>query len=516
MRSTFMGLETNKRGLFTQQTALYTTGHNISNANTLGYSRQRVNMQATPGFPRPGLNQPNYPGHLGTGVEAGSIQRIRDEFIDRQYRQETNRLGYWESTVKSISQMEDVMDEPSKYGINQAFTDFWKSMEDITKDPQLSAARQVLIANGRTLADSFNYMDQQLKKIQGNIGNEIKVTTDNVNSLLKQIAQINKQIEMVEPSGYVPNDLYDVRDVLVDELNKQLPVSILREKTGGLAKDVAEGTMTITYVPTDGSAPITLVKGKEYAALAVMDRNGLRVDGEEDDPATGSFAEFQEFRVSAIGDPPADPTTGSFTINYAQLHKEGGGLRALIEAYGHDTGQGLYPEMLANLDTLANEFITTFNTIHRAGFGLNDTLGNRDFFSGTTARDFRVVITDPEDVAVSDTAGESGNNKNMLELAALQSKANAILGQATFQNYYRGITGNLAVRGKEADTNVKNSQALHLQIANNRASMSSVHLDEEMTNMITFQQAYNANARMITVVDETLDRIINGMGRVGL
>ncbi|CAM5565144.1 Flagellar hook-associated protein 1 OS=Lysinibacillus sphaericus OX=1421 GN=flgK PE=3 SV=1 [Lysinibacillus sphaericus] len=96
MRSTFMGLETSRSGLFTQQSALYTTGHNISNANTLGY-HQRVNMQATPGFPTAGLNTPNYPGHMGTGVETGSIQRIRDEFIDRQFRQETNKLGYWES-----------------------------------------------------------------------------------------------------------------------------------------------------------------------------------------------------------------------------------------------------------------------------------------------------------------------------------------------------------------------------------------------------------------------------------
>lgn len=520
MRSTFMGLETSKRGIFTQQTALYTTGHNISNANTLGYSRQRVNMEATAGFPYPGLNSPTYPGHLGTGVEAGSIQRIRDEFIDRQYRQETSRLGYLGSTVKSISQMEDIMDEPSKYGINQAFTNFWKSMEDITKDPQLMAGRQVLLAEGRTLAESFNYMDRQLKKIQGNIGNEIKVTTNDVNSILKQIAHINKQIETVEPSGYVPNDLYDARDVLVDELNKQLPVSIKREKSGGLAKDVAEGTLTITYEPSDGSPPITLVEGREYAALAAVDRNGNPVDGEEDDLVTGSFAEFQEFRISDIGDPPDDPMAGLSTISFDQLHKEGGGFRALIEAYGHSfnngTGQGLYSEMVANLDKLANEFITEFNAIHRAGFGLDDTVGNRDFFSGTTARDFAIVITKPEDVAVSDTVGESGNNKNMLKLAELQSKTNANLGQATFQNYYRGITGDLAVKGKEAATNFKSSQALHLQIENNRAAMSSVSLDEEMTNMITFQQAYNASARMITVVDETLDKIINGMGRVGL
>src|SRR5699024_11758653 len=97
MRSTFMGLETNKRGLYTQQSALYTTGHNISNANTLGYSRQRVNMESTTGYPGVGLNSGTMPGFLGTGVQSGSIQRIRDSFVDQQYRQESTKLGYWEA-----------------------------------------------------------------------------------------------------------------------------------------------------------------------------------------------------------------------------------------------------------------------------------------------------------------------------------------------------------------------------------------------------------------------------------
>ena len=515
MRSTFMGLETSKRGLFTQQTALYTTGHNISNANTLGYSRQRVNLQATPGFPTAGLNQPIYPGHLGTGVEAGSIQRIRDEFIDRQYRQETNKLGYWDSTAKSIAQMEDIMSEPSEFGINQSFTDFWKSMEDVIDNPKDAAARQVLIAKGKSIAESFNYMDRQQKLIQGNIGNEIKVSTDKVNSILKQIAAINKQIQEVEPSGYVPNDLYDARDLLVDELNENIPVSISMQKSGGLAKDVAEGSMTITYVPADGSAPIKLVDGREYAALATMDTNNQRVDGEVDEQATGGYFEFKEIKISAVGEPPADPATGPHKIDYSQMDPGKGTIRALIDAYGHSGGQGTYPEMVANLDNLANEFITEFNKIHRAGVGLDNSTGI-DFFSGTTARDFKVEITDPKQVAVSDTAGEEGNNQNMRKLAELQKQAQANLKQGTFQSYYKSLVGDLAVKGQEAERSAFNSKTLHLQISNNRDSMSSVSLDEEMTNMITFQQAYNANARMITVVDETLDKIINGMGRVGL
>lgn len=513
MRSTFMGLEASKRGLFTQQSALYTTGHNISNANTLGYSRQRVNMQATTGYPMAGLNSPTYPGHLGTGVETGSIQRIRDQFIDRQYRQETNKLGYWESSAKSISQMEDIMKEPSEYGINQAFTNFWKSMEDVVDNPKDAAGRQVLISKGQALAESFNYMDKQLKLIQGNIGNEINVSTEKVNSILKQIAAINKQIQAIEPNGYVANDLYDARDVLVDELNEYIPVSISMVKSGGNANAIAEGTMTIKFKPANGGDEITLVDGKNYASLASVDTNGKAVDGDVDDQATNGYTEFGAINVSGLGDPPAGGA--AHTLSYNDLEKGKGKLLSLIDAYGHSGGEGLYPEMLKKLDVLVKEFVNAFNEQHKTGF---DADGNQgvDFFTGTTAGDIKVAISDPKQVAASGVAGEEGNNDNMRLLAELQSKTQPNLQNATFQTYYKSLVGQLGVKGQEAISNAYNSATLHLQITNNRASQSSVSLDEEMTNLITFQQAYNANARMITVVDETLDKIINGLGRVGL
>lgn len=506
MRSTFMGLETSKRGLFVQQSALYTTGHNISNANTDGYSRQRVNMQATAGYPYPGLNSPTYPGHLGTGVEAGSIQRIRDQFIDRQYRQETNKLGYWESASKSISQMEDIMTEPSEFGINQAFTDFWKSMEDVIDNPKDTAGRQVMISKAQALAESFNYMDKQLKLIQGNIGNELSVSTDKVNSILKQIAAINKQIQAVEPNGYVPNDLYDARDLLVDELNEYMPVSIEMVKSGGLASSVAEGSMTITF---NG---IELVNGNKYAHINALDAKGQQVNGEVDN-TTGAYNEFAGFAISGIADPPTASTTVNVTYN--QLDKAKGKLLSLVDAYGHSNGQGLYPEMLKNLDALVKEFVDAFNAVHQDGFDLDGNQG-KPFFSGNSASTIKVEISDPKEIAASGTAGEEGNNENIRKLALLQSQTFTNLQNGTFQSYYKSLVGKLAVKGQEAARNEYNSGTLQLQIMNSRASVSSVSLDEEMTNMITFQQAYNANARMITVVDETLEKIINGMGRVGL
>lgn len=571
MRSTFMGLETSKRGLFTQQSALYTTGHNISNANTEGYSRQRVNMTPTLGYPGTGLNSPMTAGHIGTGVEADSVQRIRDQFIDRQYRQETNKLGYWESRTNAISQMEDLMSEPSEYGLNEAFNLFWSSMQDVSTNPEDAASRKVAVQRAESLADSFNYFDTQLKQIQGNLGNEIDVSTTQINSILKQIAELNKQIQAVEPNGYMPNDLYDARDVLVDQLNEYLPVSVESVKSGGNALAIAEGSYTIKYTAANGTS-LTLVEGKEYAEIKALDSTGAKVDGNVDNLNTGEYNGFAQISVSNIGMPPAGTEQGTFT--QADFEDSKGKLLALIDSYGYveyDAGgniiqdasgasivKGYYPEMNQQLDKLAQVFVEAFNTVHQAGYTLNSTTTSTApdgglFFVGEgatatsagkiTASTIRVsddVKNDSTKIAASSAPGEEGNGKWATELANLQSKAVTAAGftidldltnpndanvtyipttnlaGATFQSFYESLVGQLGVDGQESQRLQYNTETIRLTVENNRASMSSVSLDEEMTNMITFQQAYNANARMVTVIDETLDKIINGMGRVGL
>ncbi|WP_342559413.1 flagellar hook-associated protein FlgK [Metasolibacillus sp. FSL K6-0083] len=526
MRSTFMGLEINKSGLFLQQSALYTTGHNIANANTLGYSRQRVNMQALPGYPSPGLNSPKMPGHLGTGAEAHSVQRVRDEFIDRQYRQETNKLGYWEEQTKAIEQMEDILSEPSEFGINKSFDNFWQAMQDVVTNPKDTAARQVLIAKARALAESFNYTDKQLKTIQSNIGAQIEADTNTVNSLLRQIADINRQIMAVEPNGYVTNDLYDARDVLVDRLNEYLPVQVERVPSGGNASPVSEGSLTITYRPVGSAEPIILVHGKEFAEISINNASG-KINGTE--PLEPFTEMLVDWKGSALADivPPIDKLNSGAVLainesyDYSTFESGKGKLLSNINSYGHSGNQGLYPEAIANLNALVEEFVTVINNQHRLGIDLDGNLGD-DFFdpAGITAATIRVLITEADKIAASDTSnntdGEKGNNGNILEMARLQTEVRTNLKNGTFQSFYKSMIGDLGVKGQESIRNEYNSGTLRLSVENKRAAMSSVSLDEEMTNMIMFQQAYNANARMITVVDETLDKIINGMGRVGL
>lgn len=516
MRSTFMGLETNKRGLNTQQSGLYTTGHNISNANTPGYSRQRVNMQATAGFPGVGLNTPTMPGFLGTGVEAGSIQRIRDSFVDQQFRQESNKLGYWESRSKAISQMEDVLAEPSAYGLQKTLSEFWSSLQTLAVNPENGGARAVVVQRGEAVADSFNYMHKSLSEIQTNLGKEIGVSTKDINSMLEQIADLNRQIAQVEPNGYMPNDLYDARDMLLDELSSYVPIETTYEKSGGRALAIAEGTVTVKIKTNDTAKPfITVVKNSESSVLKPVGKDGTDTEGNPMGPIVS-------FSISG----------GPEEVNTVEINnmQNAGALKSLVNSYGYldslGAEKGLYPDMLAELDKMAAAFATAFNTVHKGGADLE---GNTDvvFFvnkdddsemniTAATLSVNKEIVAEPKKVAASDalTGAEVGNGKNAKKLADVQFATIGGL-DTTIQTYYSGVIGRLGVEGQQAERLTLNTSTLLGAVSNRRDSISSVSLDEEMTDMIKFQQAYNASARMITVVDETLDKIINGMGVVG-
>ncbi|MDN4606791.1 flagellar hook-associated protein FlgK [Sporosarcina highlanderae] len=493
MRSTFMGLETNKRGLYAQQSGLYTTGQNISNANTLGYTRQRVNMQATQGLT-------SSPGLLGTGVEASSIQRIRDSFVDNQFRQESNKLGYWESRSNAIAQMEDIIGEPSEYGLQKSLSEFWSSLQTLATSPSSSGARAIVIQRGQDVAESFNHLHSSLTEAQTNIGKEISFSTDRINSLLEDVARLNGQISGMESAGYLPNELYDQRDILLDELSTYLPIETKYEKTSGGTSAIAEGTVTVSLKMNDG-VRVELVKGKEYGELAINPTELQASDGNQ---------LIQGIIIKAVD--KTDP------VNYDHsAFADSGKLKSLINSYGTSDGNGLYPKMIDDLNKMAEALANEFNRIHGEGIDLDGNEGDI-FFVWTSEGTLLVnqdLIDDPRKLAASSSADEIANADNAKALLAIQTSPLDDLNKSTIQNFFSGIIGKLGVNGQQAERNAFNTASLQGAAANRRDSISAVSLDEEMTDMIRFQQAYNASARMITVIDETLDKIINGMGLSG-
>lgn len=493
--STFHGLEMAKQALFTQQAALYTTGHNIANANTEGYTRQRVNFEANSAFPAAGRNRPEIPGQIGTGVKAGSVQRIRDEFLDVQFRGENSLAGYWEKRAESLGRMESLMNELNDTGLSKSMDDLWGALQDLAVNPTNSGARSVVVQRGIALADTFNYYNNTLSKIRSDLRGEIDVTVQSANTILKQVDSLNEEIKKLEVNGYVTNDLYDQRDVLIDRLSEIMDIDVEYTPSSDYANELTQGLATIK---TNG---ITLVDPENGA-------NEISVEPDSNENPVQA--------IQVIGN-----NGGSIDIPQQQ-----GTLQSLIEAYGYEENgvtKGDFVEMQNTLADIAEQFKDAFNKVHASGIDLvegKDTL--QEFFI-YNEKDGKMsvnqdIIDDPNLIAASDgTDGAAGDGSNALKLAGVFDDPLNFDGASntSVKDYYGSVTGSLAVRVQEANRMSANTGVLLSQVASQRQAVSSVSLDEEMTNMIKFQHAYNAAARSMTATDELLDRIINNLGLVG-
>ncbi|MCM3791475.1 flagellar hook-associated protein FlgK [Domibacillus indicus] len=519
MRSTFMGLETAKRGMFTQQSALYTTGHNISNANTPGYSRQRVNFQTTTPYPAVGLNRPNIPGQMGTGVEAGSVQRIRDAFVDVQYRNENNKLGYWSERADALTKVEDIINEPSEQGLAKTFNELWDSLQTLGGSPTNDGARSVVIERLQSVTETFNYMYDSLKAMKDDYGNQLDVTEKAVNSILSQINDVNQQIKETEPNGYLPNDLYDKRDALVDELSQYVNISVERVPNGGNSLPIAEGTYKIFLADENGTATTNeLVNGEGYTQL------DIQTDG---DKVTQIV--FASYTKDGAAGGNAYSGTAAISGTKDAVTFSRGEIRALIEAYGYSDGTktvGMYSNMLSDLNTLAEAFVSEFNEVNSAGKRIDGTtpgaiLEITDTANAAGSIQLVAGITG-KDIGASSN-GEAGDGTNAYNLANIFTDKSLIVTDSTttpvtttsINEFFESVIGRLGVDSQQASRTATNVEVLRTSAETNRNSISAVSLDEEMTNLIQFQHAYNGAARMITVVDEMLDKIINGMGTGG-
>lgn len=477
MSSIFFGLEIGRRGLQAQQRALDVTAHNVANANTPGYTRQEAVMAAADPIPVPSLHMPSGAGQLGTGVEITAIRRLRDAFIDLQIRNESRSLGYWEARQENLNKIEGIFNEPSDSGLQSVFELFWQSLEELSKNPESLAARSLVLERAQTLTETFNHLDSRLQELQQDLNATVKIKVDEINSLGRQIADLNQQILKIEVMGARANDLRDRRDLLVDQLAKIVPVQVQED---------GRGVLTVTL----GGCP--LVQGAQLNRLAVV----------ENDP--GFYDVVWE------------------TPKGREVAVDGGYLGGLLEMR-----DDYIPDLREKLDNLAAEFAKEFNVIHSRGYDLNGDQGVNFFVNGekTAPDDITADITagnialnpellgHPEKIAAA-TQIEKGDGSNALALAGLKHQTIDGLG-TTFDDYYRSTIGVLGVDAQQAVRMKENQELLVSQLENNRQAVSGVSLDEEMINMIKFQHAYSAASRLITALDEMLEIIINRMGVVG-
>ncbi len=222
--STFMGLEVGKRALSVSRVGLDVTAHNIANANTEGYTRQRAEQIASSAYAAPSMFASAYPGQIGTGVEIFQIQRIKLDFFDNRIQHETQQHNRYKNLYQNLQQVELLLNEPSDNGIRSVMDKFWQSMMDLSNDPETPATRRVVIENGIALSNSFSQMTDEMTTLRDNLNTEIIHRVGETNRLVEEIAELNKKIASIKNMNDNPNDLLDRRDLLLGKLSELINI----------------------------------------------------------------------------------------------------------------------------------------------------------------------------------------------------------------------------------------------------------------------------------------------------
>ena len=304
--SSFMGLQTALRGLLAQQRALDVTSHNVANANTVGYSRQEAVMAAADALVLPsGALQNGAGAQIGTGVEVEAYRRIRDVFLDLQYRAQAMRLGEYAAKSRSLDQVELALAEPGENGIAAQLERFWSGWADLANSPESQATRQALVEHARSLAASYAALDRQLATVSQQAADEytsITAVPGEVSQIANEIAQLNTAIRNAQSSGSQPNDLYDHRDALLDRLSALGQVSTTDNGDGTI--DVAFGGAALPLVDNttvNWPQALTAPGGKLGALLTLSSPTGTIASYRADlNAAAKSLADT----VNALHAPP--------------------------------------------------------------------------------------------------------------------------------------------------------------------------------------------------------------------
>lgn len=634
MRSTFAGLNTVVLGLAAQKMSLDTVGHNVANANTDGYSRQRVNLiTSTP--------QTIYTGNggsaqIGNGTLAQSITRIRDSHIDKQMWKESSTLGYGQTMLDNLTKIEGVFQEPTETGMQTVLDKFWKAWNTLSTDGSNNSARTALRECGVGLVDAIQQANTQLTNMISDINDVVNLKVSSVNQITSEMLSLNKQIVNVEAGGVDhANDLRDRRDLLVDQLSSLVNVRVTETANGSYTVQSSGYTLvdytsatklktvqdmdpdyeygTVRVVTADTEEPISFTGGEIAGLIDARDKTS---DGTDDAKETdisckaylnklSSMSQFllQEFNAvqrdgyglggeadtgynffgmqgnntsttdyndpvgietifnlapgvkpkakdwinqlhvnedlfdatNGLGHIAAKTKVGSLTITQSDPKSPkisiGGNYSTgvtLPATYDVTVKRDTTTGKITSIDYSVNSGVVTSLTPPFS----DSATGTTKIYLGTPPTppalptcltitvDSIDTRTSPADCKYSfTTLKESQGNAagdNAVNLAnRLKVDISTNLGKSSLDTYYGSMIGALGVQADNADRLTTNQTTLVSQITNWRSSVSGVNLDEELSDMIRFQKGYSSAARVLTTMDEMLDKLINETGRVG-
>lgn len=487
MRTTFGSFNIATSGLFASQRSLDTTSHNISNVNTAGYSRQIALQRAT---------IPTYSpvGIVGTGTETYDIIRMRSSYLDVKYWGQNKTYKEWSVKQEQLETLEGVFNEPSDTGIRIVMDDFFTALEELSKKSGDSTCRVAVVEKAITLAATIKRNGNELVNAIRDINFSVKNKVSEINSLSEQISNLNKHIFGFELGGSKANDLRDQRNVLLDKLSSIVNITVaeMPAPNGNSYLDVKIGG-------------ITLINHTDYNKLTTND-----VQEEVTDLGGGKIS-------YVVWD----------GVDNQEVKIESGELRGLLDVRdgnGEDFNYRGIPYYLNKLNEFVRGFVSKFNEQHNQGVDYNGDQGQNFFYQPPDLNDlnctnFEVdnhIIENPNTIAASSQDNGQSNNDNISLLIELRNRKDLFAdSNGTPDDFVKAMLSALAVDSNQAQRMTTNSQALVDLTDNRRISESGVSLDEEMANMVKFQQAYNASARMITTLDAILDTTVNRLGLVG-
>ena len=460
MSGTLSSLNTALSALRYNRVAMDVASHNIANVATEGYNRRRVDGESM-GAPVVPARWSTYEG-AGSGVRTSSIVRMNDVLLDNRARTEHSSLSYLQLRATALARMESGVGEPGDSGVSAAMADFRSSWQDLANDPGGNAARGQVLARAESLAGALAAqaanvsaeMTTQRLTLQGSVAE--------VDTVATELAATNRAIATAALDGVDVSDLADTRDVLGLRL---------AELTGGVGLLQPDGTMDVSV------AGVSLVSGSTAGTLRI---------------ATG---------VTASGGPDGSPVT--FAIDHgatsttltADVRGKAGASADLLNT--------TLPAYAAGLGAVARDLADTVNAGHAAGYDLDGTTGAA-FFSydpADPAATLTVAVT-ARQVAASSLPGGvlDGSNADVIGTAGSA--------EAAYQRLVNGFGTEVA----SAQRLVRTQSLLTTQVDSAREQLSGVNLDEETVAMLTAQRAYEAAARVMSVMDSVLDTLINRTG----
>lgn len=441
-----------RSALMVHQRAMTVTGNNIANAQTPGYSRQRLELtEATPGW------SPS--GSMGRGVEANTISRARDTFFDAAYRRDSSLLNHASTSGDILGQLEAGLGEPGTTGLGASIDGLFTAFGELANDPTSNTSRMLVSQAANRLTDRFHQADTNITQLISDGVGRLRQQTDEVNKLSKQVADLNVQI-LAAGSGGSPA-LEDQRDIALDQLSGLMSVNVVHNGNGTVD------------VQTGGSP---LVSAGSSFDLTVRLSNTLG-------PGVG------------------------FAGNNGRIDPGSGSMKALI-----DLAATKLPGYRAQLDKLAKNVVEQVNNIHKVGYTLAGAT-NINFFDPSSVTAGTITLSDDikasnDSIAAGDTPG-GGDGGNAMRIGDLVHVPLLALGNLSLRDYYVGFSSGVGAAVSDAqqqatiqDTLVNNDDAQRQQV-------SGVSVDEEMVNLISQQQAYGAAARLVNIASQMSQELLN-------